>query len=200
MNSNKSLEVQSERIVRLLRETGARFALIGGIAVSYRSVERTPKDIDLAIAVESDSEAETLVRTLTGRGYRIATVIEQDEADRLSTVRLVSQVDVEIQVDLLFASSGIEPEVVSAADEIEVFPNVSMPVADRASLIALKVLSANTKSRLKDILDLQNLLKNVLPNEIEEARNLLNLITERGYNRKKDLQKDLDSYIEQFKT
>ena len=200
MNSNKSLEVQSERIVRLLRETGARFALIGGIAVSYRSVERTTKDIDLAIAVESDSEAETLVRTLTGRGYRIATVIEQDEADRLSTVRLVSQVDVEIQVDLLFASSGIEPEVVSAADEIEVFPNVSMPVADRASLIALKVLSANTKSRLKDILDLQNLLKNVLPNEIEEARNLLNLITERGYNRKKDLQKDLDSYIEQFKT
>ena len=199
MNSNNSLELQSGRIVRLLRETGVRFALIGGIAVSYHSVERTTKDIDLAVAVESDAEAESLVRTLTRRGYRIATVIEQDEADRLSTVRLVSQVDDEILVDLLFASSGIESEIVSGAEEIEVFPNVFMPVGNRASLIALKVLSANLKTRLKDILDLQNLLDRANPEEIDIARNLLSLITERGYNRNKDLQKDLDGYIEQFK-
>ena len=199
MNSNNSLELQSGRIVRLLRETGVRFALIGGIAVSYHSVERTTKDIDLAVAVESDAEAESLVRTLTRRGYRIATVIEQDEADRLSTVRLVSQVDDEILVDLLFASSGIESEIVSGAEEIEVFPNVFMPVGNRASLIALKVLSANLKTRLKDILDLQNLLDRANPEEIDIARDLLSLITERGYNRNKDLQKDLDGYIEQFK-
>ena len=198
MNSSNTLEVQSGRIVQLLRETGVRFALIGGIAVSYHSVERTTKDIDLAVAVESDAEAESLVRTLTGRGYRIATVIEQDEADRLSTVRLVSQIDDEILVDLLFASSGIESEIVSGAEEIEVFPNVSMPVGNRSSLIALKVLSANLKTRLKDILDLQNLLDRASPKEIDIARDLLNLITERGYNRNKDLQKDLDDYIEQF--
>ena len=35
--------------------------------------------------------------------------------------------------------------------------------------------------------------------EITEARQFLTLIEQRGYNRNKDLQKDLDGYIEQFK-
>lgn len=34
---------------------------------------------------------------------------------------------------------------------------------------------------------------------METAHELLRLITERGYNRNKDLQKDLNGYIERFK-
>ncbi len=176
-----------------------RFALIGGIAVSFRTVERTTKDIDLAVAVESDAEAEELVRSLSDGGYLVETVIEQENAERLSTVRLISRGNSEMFVDLLFASSGIESEVVATAEDIEIFPQLVVPIAKIPSLIALKVLSANQKTRLKDILDLQNLLAIAIPKEIDFARNLLNLITARGFNRNKDLQKDLDGYIEQFK-
>ena len=51
---------------------------------------------------------------------------------------------------------------------------------------------------MRDIVDLQSLFGVALPHELMEARQLLDLISERGFNRDKDLQKDLDGYIEQF--
>ena len=137
--------------------------------------------------------------SLSRSGYFVETVIEQDEASRLATVRLSFPGPPKILVDLLFASSGIEPEVVAAAEEAEIFPGMYGLVATIPSLIALKVLSADNKRRLQDIIDIQYLLKEASPHEITEARQLLDLITTRGYNRYKDLQKDLDGYIEQFK-
>ena len=100
-------------------------------------------------------------------------------------------------VDLLFATSGIENEVVDSADEGHLFSNINVRVATVPSLIALKVLSAR-ESRMRDIVDLQSLFEVASTRDITEARHLLDLITERGYNRNKDLQKDLDGYIEQF--
>jgi hypothetical protein len=50
-----------DRLIRLdtdLRELGARWALVGGLAVSARAEPRTTRDIDVAIVVGSDSEAE----------------------------------------------------------------------------------------------------------------------------------------------
>jgi hypothetical protein len=41
-----------------------RWALIGGLAVSVRSVPRFTKDLDFAIAVANDSEAEDVVHRL----------------------------------------------------------------------------------------------------------------------------------------
>ncbi len=155
--------------------------------------------MDIALAVQSDSEAEAIVLSLSRSGYFVETVIEQDEASRLATVRLSFPGPPKILVDLLFASSGIEPEVVAAAEEAEIFPGMYGLVATIPSLIALKVLSADNKRRLQDIIDIQYLLKEASPHEITEARQLLDLITTRGYNRYKDLQKDLDGYIEQFK-
>ena len=112
---------------------------------------------------------------------------------------MISVGEREVFIDLLFASSGIEREVFESSLPIEIFPGLTLQVASRSALIALKVLSANPKTRSKDITDLQNLLDNSAPNEVAEARKLLDLITTRGYNRNKDLQKDLDGYIEQFK-
>ncbi|HLA95986.1 MAG TPA: hypothetical protein VK612_09710, partial [Pyrinomonadaceae bacterium] len=111
--------------------------MVGGLAVSLRTVERFTKDLDLAVAVRSDSEAEVLVLELSRSGYSVETVIEQDATNRLSTVRLISNGDVVMFVDLLFASSGIEPEVVASAEEAEIFPGVNALVATIPSLIAL---------------------------------------------------------------
>jgi hypothetical protein len=111
---------------------------------------------------------------------------------------MISTGEREVFVDLLFASSGIEPEVVESSTTIEIFPGLSPQVASRSALIALKVLSANPQTRVKDIIDLQNLLDNSVPNEIADARQLPDLMTQRGFNRNKDLQKELDGYIAKF--
>ncbi len=177
---------------------GVKFAVIGGIAVSFRSAIRTTNDLDLAVVVNSDAEAESIVHSLMDLGYRPKVQLESDVTGRMSTVRMISAGEREVFVDLLFASSGIEREVVQGSDPIEIFPNIILPVASRPSLIALKVLSANPETRRRDIDDLQNLITASKPDEVAAARNLVNLITERGYHRNKDLQKDLNGYIEQF--
>lgn len=64
-----------------------RWALIGGLAISVRSVPRFTKDLDFAVAVANDPEAEDVVHRLQGRGYRPAEILEQDYMERLSGVR-----------------------------------------------------------------------------------------------------------------
>jgi hypothetical protein len=90
---------------------GRHFALVGGFAVSARTEPRLTRDADLAVRVTDDRDAEALVRALQGRGWRVVAAVEQDAAGRLATVRLaVAGEDVHgAVVDLLFASSGIEP-------------------------------------------------------------------------------------------
>jgi len=89
-----------------------RWALIGGIAVSARAEPRTTKDVDFAIAVADDSEAESAVFRLHGRGYGLEADLEQNYVKRLSGVRLLHRSS-GVMVDLLFASSGIENEISS---------------------------------------------------------------------------------------
>jgi hypothetical protein len=198
LNSIDHLESHAVPAINKLQELGAKFAVVSGIAVSVRTIERFTKDLDLAVAVESDVEAEGLVLALSRSGYSVETVIEQYAMNRLSTVRLISKGEVVMFIDLLFASSGIEPEVVASAEEVEIFPDVTGLVATVPSLIALKVLSADSKTRLQDVIDLQNLLNEANVDEIRMARGLLDLITSRGFNRNKDLQFDLDEYIGRF--
>lgn len=174
---------------------GADFAVVGGIAVSFRSIERTTKDLDLAVLVADDSEAEAIVQSLTVSGYRIGLVLESEAEGRLSTVRMISEGEREVFIDMLFASSGIEQEVVNTADPIEVFPGLIVKVASRASLIALKTLSANIKKRPQDVIDLGHLISAAAPDEIGEAYGLVDLIVERKYNRNKGLRSELDSYV-----
>ena len=195
----KNIHAHLIAVAQPLQKTGVKFAVVGGMAVSYRTIERFTKDVDIAIAVENDVEAEGVIRTVSQSGYFVDAVLEQSAVERLSTVRLVPLGDREMFVDLLFASSGIESEVVSTANNVKIAPDIVAPVATIPSLIALKVLSANWQRRPQDILDLQHLINEATPPEIETAYRLLKLITERGYNRKKDLQKDLDRYIDQFK-
>jgi hypothetical protein len=119
-----SLESALHRIAAALIRSDADFALIGGLAVSVRTEPRFTRDADFAVAVASDGEAEALIRRLRARGYEVAAVVEQEAVERLATVRLTVVDDVEGPViDLLFASSGIEREVVAAAESLELLCN-----------------------------------------------------------------------------
>ena len=98
-------------------------ALVGGLAVSARAEPRLTRDVDLAVAVVDDADAETLIRQLAAAGYSAVAVVEQETVKRLASVRLATAAEGPsgIVADVLFASSGIEPEVVAAAEPVEVF-------------------------------------------------------------------------------
>lgn len=123
---------------------GLKWALIGGVAISVRSEPRFTKDVDFVVAVADDQAAESVVHQLSSRGYSPLEVLEQEYVDRLSGVRLGSSTT-PVVIDLLFASSGIEDEIVAAATEVDVLPGLRVPVASTGHLMALKVLAGRPR-------------------------------------------------------
>ena len=193
-------EAALRRIVTDLHDLGRRFALVGGLAVSVRSEPRLTRDADLAVLVADDRDAEALVRDLQARGWRVVGAIEQTVTGRLATVRLaLAGEDVHgAVVDLLFASSGIEPEVVAAAEGIEAVPGFMVPVARLGHLVALKVLARDDRTRPQDRVDLGALLTRADAAALAEARESLTLVTRRGFQRGRDLLAGLDAAVNEF--
>lgn len=174
---------------------GFGFALIGGLAVSVRSQPRFTADVDLAVSVASDKEAENLVRGLRDRGWRIEALVEQEDTGRLATVRLLGEEEGAPVVDLLFASSGLEPEIVAEAEALEVFPEQSIPVASLGHLVALKLLARNDL-RPQDSADLRALVDVAEERDLAIARAAVGLIQQRGFARGRDLDAALAELIE----
>lgn len=188
------VEATLRRIAEDLHAIGRKWALIGGLAVSARAEPRTTRDVDVSVDVQDDAEAEQLVHALQARGYRILSVLEQTAAGRLATVRLEPPADAGrgAVVDLLFSSSGIEPEVVRAAEPLAILEDLEAPVARIGHLIALKVLARDDRRRPQDWDDLAALLKEAVQADLDEARVAVRLIEERGYHRGKELVHELE--------
>lgn len=180
-----------------LRSRDCAWALMGGLAVSTYVEPRFTRDVDLAVAVADDGEAERLVLSLQAGGYRMTMVLEQEAQDRLATVRLVPPGGsaTGVVIDLMFASSGIEPEICRDAQMLEVFSGVTVPVSRPGHLIALKVLARDDRRRPQDLLDLRALLAQLEPAEHERARTALALIQARGYDRGRELVEELDRLL-----
>lgn len=180
------------RVLKDLAAEQRRFAVVGGIAVSVRAEVRFTRDVELAVTVRSDADAEGLVAAMRGHGYVAVATVEQEAVGRLSTVRLVSPGGV--KVDLLFASSGIEPEAVARATDVDI-PNVGyVPIAESEELLVMKILSM-TDRRLQDRIDAQRLLTRNPNLDLERVRANLRLIEDRGFHREQDLSGKLNSVI-----
>jgi hypothetical protein len=95
-----------------------------------------------------------------------------------------------VYIDLLFASSGIEPEIVAAAEELAVLEDVAVRVASRAHLIAMKVLARDDRHRPQDVDDLRALVTEASDDELNKVREALALIEARRYNRGRNLSED----------
>ena len=179
-----------------LRETEHAWALVGGLAISVRIEPRFTRDVDLAVSVPGDALAEQLVGRFRRLGYQILSVIEQEAVDRLSTVRLIAPRQPEgVVVDLLFASCGIEPEIVAEAQLVEISSGLVVPVALHGHLIAMKALASDLETRPQDWIDLRNLIQAAPPEEIARARRSVKLIEERGFHRNKRLRDDLEALL-----
>lgn len=62
-----SVESALRRAVADLNILKARWALIGGLAVSARTIPRFTKDLDFAVAVADDGEAEGMAHKVQSR-------------------------------------------------------------------------------------------------------------------------------------
>jgi hypothetical protein len=149
---------------------------------------RFTRDVDLVVLVAGDSEAEDLTYQLRSAGYSAVASVEHETQHRLSTVRVMSPSGV--KVDLLFASSGIETEIVDNASPIDFGGAGQVPVANAEELLAMKVLSMSD-TRLQDRIDAQRLLQFVPDLDVDRVRAHLARITARGYARKQDLEAKL---------
>jgi hypothetical protein len=163
---------------RELQDRGMPFALVGGIAASARGEARFTRDIDVAVVVNSDGEAEELLFWLRGRGYVAVATVEHQLPKRLATARLRDPSGV--VCDVLFASSGIEREIVDTAEVTEVFPDCSVPTARVEALLAMKVL-ASTSERPRDAGDIRAMILANPQFDEERLKAYLVLVEQRGY-------------------
>lgn len=186
-----SLERSLRRCIHDLEEIGVPFALVGGLAVSARAEPRLTRDADLAIAAHDDLEAEAVIARLRSRGYEVRALVEQEAVGRLATARLVHADSGALVTDLLFASSGIESEVVSGAEVLRVLPDLVLPVASVGHLIAMKLLARDDRNRPADADDLASLMSVANVDDWATAERAIGQIIERGYARGRDLRRSL---------
>jgi nucleotidyltransferase AbiEii toxin of type IV toxin-antitoxin system len=186
-----------------LRALGLKWALVGGFAVMLRVEARSTRDLDIVLAVTGDREVDDAVRGLRMRGYKDhptkPMLFRKD--GRLFGVRLVSPPldaddDTMAIVDVLTGCSGVEREVVAAAEIREAMPKVFIPVARAGHLVALKVLAA----RPQDLEDVQVLLRGMGDADLKLARESLVLIERRGFleDSTRSLQAELGRLLDQL--
>jgi predicted nucleotidyltransferase len=173
---------------------GQAYALVGGFAVSVRTEPRFTRDIDLVVAVADDARAEEFVARILADGHELVANLEHEEAQRLATSRI--RLREGQMLDLLFASSGIEPEIADAADPLEVLPGVTVPVARVGHLLALKLLARDDDTRPQDASDIRRLIAVATADELALARSSVRLIGQRGFARGRDLEAALDEALD----
>lgn len=190
-----ALEGALKRVIALLADADVPFALIGGLAVSARVEPRFTRDADVAVPAATDVEAEGVIRHLVANGCRPVGTVEHMATGRLATVRLIVDTPDGPVVDVLFASSGIEAEVVASAEPLEVLDDLRIPVATIGHLIALKLLSRDDERRPQDLVDLRGLFRHASPADLAQVRQAIGLITARGYHRGRDLEAELERIL-----
>lgn len=187
-----NLETGLRRLVDDLEREHLDFALVGGLAVSIRAEPRLTRDVDVVVSVKDDSEAEAAVLRMREAGYVPDVLIEHDVTGRLASARLTHPERPEIVLDMLFASCGIEPEIVDTAEVIEALPDLNVPVARTGHLIAMKLLARDDRERPNDHDDLRSLVAVATAEDVSLARRGVELINQRKYNRGRDLVEALD--------
>jgi hypothetical protein len=144
---------RKEDLVKLCEELnrlGARYIVIGGLAMNNLGLVRTTEDVDLLI----DSSLENQ------RKVREALLILPDQAirelgaDEDLQEWLVTRVNDEITVDLMTEACNVDYEEARADVQIREVQNVPIPLANRRLMIKLK-----QGRRPKDQIDLQYLLQ-----------------------------------------
>lgn len=183
-----TLITTASRVLSALDQENVKGCIVGGLAVSARCDPRFTRDVDIAVVVNTDEQAEALIHALAAHGLQIDGLVEQEAVGRLAMARLSTEDG--LSVDLLIASSGIETEIVTNAESLEIVRGMRLPIARTGHLIALKLLSV-APGRETDVADLRNLASIAGEDEWNLASEAVTQIHERGFARGRDLVAEL---------
>jgi hypothetical protein len=137
---------QIAEVTAVLNRIGARFALIGGLALASHSVIRATQDIDLLIDME---KAEEIDEALTQLGYRC--LHRSAEAGNYQRG--------DERVDFLYASRPIARRLLAGATELHTSLG-NLRVISTEGLIGFKLQGlVNNPRRTQDLEDIRALLR-----------------------------------------
>ncbi len=91
--------------------------------------------------------------------------------------------------------SSWELPIVASAEDVEILPNLMLPVARRGHLLALKILSHEEQRCPQDRVDIMALLGAAGEEDLRVAREAAALITSRQFHRDKDLFAELELFV-----
>lgn len=182
-----------------LDEIGRPWALVGALALGVHARPRATLDADIVLVVRDDTDANDFAKALQARAYIVLEAGVHPTLGHITSVRVVSPVRASGRqvVDFMFDTTGIEQEIAAAAKRLAVTRGLTVPVATRGHLIAMKVLSQGS-DRPQDRADLQQLLQRATDADLEQARAALRLISERKHDRGKDLLGILEAAVADF--
>ncbi len=158
-----------ERLVTLLRACRVRFYLTGGAAAVAYGDPRMTQDIDLVLDGVSLSECLPAFLTLANRNRFLLN--EAVVRDALKTHRQFQLIDMDLVLKIDLYPNDLVPGALDRAVELELFPQVLLPVASRADL-ALSKLIWISKGSHKSRRDLRQILLRATVDEHEQVRSL----------------------------
>ena len=157
-------------VLSALARGGARFVVVGGVAVNLQGVPRFTADLDVAIALDATT-LRAVSSALTGLGLRprlpVPTTHFEDPVKvhdwivnrNMKAFTFQDVHDPLRQVDLLLAAGVPFDEIVASAEILQAF-GVQVPVADIDMLIRMKTGTG----RAQDVSDVEALTR------VREAR------------------------------
>lgn len=190
-----------DQIVSLLNSINCKFVLVGGLAVGIRSVARFTKDIDFAVVVDSDQQAESIIFSLQAAGYSVSSLLERKQDGRISTVRLLTPgaKSSDPDFDLLFNATGIEKHIVESADLLPITSRSKVLVAALGHLVAMKILAHDEVRRPQDMIDIVNLLKISKDKDIKLAKEAVRRMDKLKMSSEKNCVDELKKVLKKLK-
>jgi hypothetical protein len=149
MDATEILQQGLTELAEVFEARGVRYALIGGLAVGYRSLFRNTEDIDLVLSVPQ-LVLPAVLEDLQARGFDLdmSTVIREWNAHGMTAFKFRG-----LQVDWLKPLLPCVQEVIDTATS-ETWLSVPVRVATVEGLIVMKTFAM----RLQDQLDISRLL------------------------------------------
>jgi len=130
-------------LCKALNEQGARYIVVGGMAVIHHGLLRATEDIDLLLERSRDNQAKvfTALEILSDKAVR---QIKETDLDQYTVVRVAD----EIVVDLMLSACGVSYD--DAVDQIEfrTIDGVTIPFPSARQLLRMK-----QTYRDKDVID-----------------------------------------------
>lgn len=149
------MEPSFEKLLGLLAESGVRFVVVGGVAVTLHGYIRLTEDVDLLVSAEARN-LECLLAALKHFGEGYASELQpSDFDDSEGAIRIVEETE-SCHVDLFTRMTGRRYEDVVGDAEIFKLNGLEVRYASKDALIAWKENSVRDKDRL-DALALRRL-------------------------------------------